>query len=208
MSARTADNREIGRVLANFGAADLRAVIPDPHIRAGLAVLVGTLAEGAIATIRSKNPFESVQFAKLPNGVESESVPGDTPGLRSILISEKHRHEDPRLFAALLAHETLHQDGFDSDTEEAVNDYMLSIVYGQKSLEDPSLPRTFTELTQRLNIFLLALINDRDALGNLRVEICNCTNIFPGSRPPTPPTFAALDDAQPYDWAMLSSTAC
>ena len=68
MSARTADNREIGRVLANFGAADLRAVIPDPHIRAGLAVLVGTLAEGAIATIRSKNPFSSVQFAKLPNG--------------------------------------------------------------------------------------------------------------------------------------------
>ena len=144
---------------------------------------------------------------EVESGKRSRYTPAFDPSSFPRSIGTKTRGCSPPCSRTKLCIRT----GSNSDTEEAVNDYMLSIVYGQESLEDPSLPRTFTELTQRLNIFLLALINDRDALGNLRVEICNCTNIFPGQPAPYAADIRGVGRCTAVRLtlrAMLSSTAC
>jgi hypothetical protein len=89
-----------------------------------------------------------------------------------------------------LAHEVLHEDIPDSNKEELTNTSIETAVYGQLINEDPGLARAGTELARRFNTRLMALINSRDAQGDIRLLSSNTSNVYPGSLAPPLPYFA------------------
>ena len=68
----------------------------------------------------------------------------------------------------------------------------MTFVYAQFANEDPGLVLETTDLTIRFKTLLMALINTRDAQGNIRFVTSDTPNIFPGSNAPLVPSFVAL----------------
>jgi hypothetical protein len=196
------DPQIVKRGLADFDDPQLKQLIPDSRLRAGLATLEGTIGSNAIDVIRS-GVYNQVRFGDVIS-VPAEIAPiaeviappagGTKP---DIVFNQIYQYEDPRLLGVTLSHETLHQDPQDSDTEELIANYLTTLVYGQEVLENPSLARSGTALTRIDNTLLLAVINDRDVQGRLRLEFSE-ENIFPGGSVAVT-TFASIFNPQPGD---------
>jgi hypothetical protein len=176
----------------------VKRVVADPRLRAALAMLKGTVGEGAIDGIKS-GVYSVVYFGTPPaNGPNSspqdtagQVVPDpDRPGKLQIIFDTRYQYEDAKLLAGVLSHEALHEDVADSNKEELTNTAIDTAVYAQLINEDPGLARSGTELSRRFNTALMALINSRDAQGNIRLLSSNTSNVYPGSLAPPLPYFA------------------
>jgi hypothetical protein len=158
----------------------IKKYIPDIRLRTTLALLKGTAADSAINTIKS-GVFNNVSFVELDPGLQGISVTL-SDGTIAAWINSRYQHEDPRLIAPILAHEIFHQNINNSLTEEIICHASDTMIYGQHVLADATLPLQKTELTQRVNMKLMARTNCRDAgTGNLRITSCNGDNLYPNS---------------------------
>jgi hypothetical protein len=175
------DREEVAAGLAVFDSAEIAAIVPDPRLRMGLALLKGTAGEAAIDAIAS-GLYEEVRFEDLGEGGIAQVVlsPG-SPNL-VILFNERYQYEDPRLMAATLAHEGLHQDPPVSPKEELISNAFDALIYGQVVLEAPTVARSKSELSRRANAKLMARLNSRDPAGRLRLFVAQ-GNVYPGGNP-------------------------
>lgn len=166
--------------------AKIQKHVPDLRMRAAVAMLKGTAADGAIKAIQN-GTFSTIDFGtdNIMTSNSSTAAIADstamTDGSQRILVNSRYQHEDPRAIASALSHEVSHQDGENSQAEEQTNYAVESLTYGQYVLADANLPLQKTELTQRRNLELLARMNDRDPnTGNLRLLSAHGSNLYPG----------------------------
>jgi hypothetical protein len=176
----------VAQGMAIYDDPKMKRIVADPRLRAALAMLKGTVGEGAIDGIKS-GVYSQVLFGTPPaNGPNSspqdtaaQVVPDpDRPGKLQIIFDTRYQYEDTKLLAEVLAHETLHEDLPDSNKEELTNTAIETAVYGQFVNEDPGLARSGTELTRRFNTRLMALINSRDAQGHIRLLSSNTSQKY------------------------------
>jgi hypothetical protein len=161
--------RQAAELVFNSNAA--KAKISSPTLRAALAALEGTLARPAInyvinAQTPDGNPkIISIQF--VPPGqlsspfnvAEVHDAQTADPDQQVILFNSTYQAESPFLFLSTMAHEPLHQDPTVTNYEEAVNWTLDRLVYLGQLRRHPSLARTGTELSRRLNSNALLRLN-------------------------------------------------
>jgi hypothetical protein len=189
------DHQIVKRGLADFDNPQLKQIIPDARLRAALALLEGTIGGGSIDRLKS-GIYSQLSFDDLEIGIIALTIPfGDGTG--RIVFNRAFQFEDPRLLAAILCHETLHDLdlGGANNTDELLVNYLHTMVYAQEFLEEPNLAHLGTYLTRFNNTLLMAVINDRDAQGNLRLTTSQ-GNLFPGGSVAVP-NFVALFNPQP-----------
>jgi len=181
------DQQRVAEGLSVFDSPQIAAIIPDPRLGAGLALLLGTAGGGAIEAIEGE-VFESVEFAVPPatDHAYGQVVIDPDTNKPKIIINEKYQHEDPRLLGVALAHESLHQDADAPPAEELMASAIEALTYGQFVEESPGLARSGTELARRQNTKLMALVNSRDAQGNIRLLTAQGNSVYPGSNNPLP----------------------
>jgi len=176
------DREEVAAGLAVFDDAGITAIVPDPRLRAALALLKGTAGEAAIDAIAS-GLYEEARFEVLEAATIAQvrflSPQSPNP---TILFNERYQYEDPRLLATTLAHEALHQDRFVGPKEELINNAIEALIYDQVILEVPTIALSKTELSRRANAKLLARLNSRDSAGTLRLFEAQ-GNVYPGGTP-------------------------
>jgi hypothetical protein len=198
LARRDDDTRRIVKQgLADFDDPQLKQLIPDARLRAGLATLEGTIGSGSIARLKS-GIYTEVSFGDLPIDIVALTIPlNDGSGKAAIVFSQQYQYEDPRLLGVTLSHETLHSFNTSggNNTDELIVNYLHTMVLAQEVLEDPALAHSGTDLTRRFNTLLMAVINDRDSQGNLRLEV-SPGNIFPGGSVVVP-TFVSIFNPQP-----------
>jgi hypothetical protein len=180
-----ASNLRVRLGLVMFDSQRTKDIVPDPHLRAALVSLKGTIGEPAIAGTLD-GTYREVRFADLSQFGDpiAAVVPPSGSNVPEILINEKFQYVDFRLYASTMAREPLHRDSRDSNVsnkEKLIADSIGALVYGQFLLESPELATSDTELARRNNTELMARINTRDAQGNLRL-LSSTGNIFPNSK--------------------------
>ncbi len=159
----------------------LKKVAPDPKIRAAIVNLKGTMGEPALQSYQ-RGDFDSVKFATFNDTAIGRSYTVSNLSRPIARINERYKGEDLRLLSTTVAHEVLHTDPKVSPTEELINGSMDSLMYGKMAVEDPTLARSGTELTRRMNTQLMARLNTRDANGNLSLFTAKGDTIFPGGK--------------------------
>ncbi|MDD5633133.1 MAG: hypothetical protein PHI13_14060 [Methylococcales bacterium] len=167
--------------LAFFNDPIVKSIIPDSRLRAGYAMLLGTPLEGSWDAIRN-GIYPSVYFGTPPNPRAIAMVLSTL----EIVVNEKYQYEDPRLLSPWLGHETLHQDIADYLKEELVATGLTTLTQLQFLKEDPKLATQGTELARRNNTYDMALLNSRDANGNIHIfDNQRGLPIFPNSIDPS-----------------------
>jgi hypothetical protein len=182
------DVTSIRQGLALYDDPALKKVVPDPRLRAGLAMMKGTVGEAAISAFRN-GTFSTVVFGVPPaNGfgldVIAQSIPDGNK--MKVVFNDTYQYENPKLLGTTLCHEGLHQDTLDSNKEELIANAIESVIYGQLANDDEGLARSKTELARRENTKLMALVNSRDANGAIHILSSNTDNVYPGSSNPLP----------------------
>lgn len=176
------NSSQISSGMAVYNDATLKKMVPDPQLRAAVAVLKGTPGEAAIDTIKG-GAYSKVSFATLPSGIIAAVQPDSTGKTKpQLLINNRYQYEDFRQLAPSMAHESLHQDTTDSGREERISHSIETMIYGKLLLEDPTLATSGTELARRQNTKFMARLNSRDANGNLRL-FTSQGNVYPGGTP-------------------------
>lgn len=170
--------RKVKAGLAVYNDAKIKAIVPDPRLRMGLALLKGTAGEAAIGAIKN-GVYKAVRFGATPgtSAAYVDLFPGDTKP--TIVFRDRYQYESPMLFASIWAHEVLHQDPAVFNKEELINSSLEALIHGQILLEDLSIARSGTELTRRRNTQLMGRLNSRDTIGSLRL-LEGQGNIYPG----------------------------
>jgi hypothetical protein len=183
LAARLRNCNDIQAGLAVYNDPAIKSTVPDPRLRAALTSLKGTPGEASIESIKNGD-FKEVGFKDLPDDIIALSQRPTTAGEKpSIFFNTRYQHEDFRLLAPILLHETLHSDSNSSGREERINTTLETMVYGQFALENPNLAKTGTELARRHNTRLMAVLNSRNSDGQLRPFTAQAGNVFPGGRP-------------------------
>lgn len=152
-------------------------VAPDLTLRAAVVSLLGTDAEPLIEIYRdgavSTAGFGAIEPLDDGQGREVHPVALSEPAPRTfgrrVTVNARYRNEDHRLLAATMAHEALHVDDANSAKEELVANLVEMGVYVDLLTEAPEIARSPTELTQRTNGELLALLNTRAEDGRVRI---------------------------------------
>jgi hypothetical protein len=152
--------------MAVYTSRWLAQLAPDPRLRAAVALLVGTPAEGAIDVYRS-GVFSRLAFDNgVPDATAIGAVLVRVRGTRpEVVVHPAFASEDPRVLAMVVAHEALHQDSLVSDTEEQIARTLDTYVYAQMILEEPQLARSGTPLVRAANARLLARLHGRATSG-------------------------------------------
>jgi hypothetical protein len=180
LSKQLGSTSDVNSAMQQFNSTQLKAIVPDPNLRAGLMTLKGTAGESAIDSVMS-GKFAAVKYGPvISNNAIAEvqaAVPPETKP--TIVVNERYKNEDFRLIASSLAHEPLHEDSQIGNKEESIASAMDSLVYGQIVANSPEIASSGTELAQRDNTKLMARINSRDANGNLRLST-STGNVYPG----------------------------
>src|SRR5262249_48360652 len=92
--------------------------VSDVRLRAAVAMLKGTVADGAIDWLKS-GAFDRIVFTNLDPSYKGLSVQY-SDGTKEIQINSRYANEDPRELASIISHELMHQDLVDSVPEEAI----------------------------------------------------------------------------------------
>lgn len=161
-----------------FDSSELKAIIPDPKLRAALVNLRGTTGRSAIDAYAGQI-YSTVDFS---NEVGNQTIARvlTQPGVKPrVAFNPRYKGEDFQLLSATIAHEALHQDISVSDAEELIADAVDITIYAQQLLENPELSRQDTELTRRYNSKLMGRLNSRDENGNPSI-FKSKGNVFPG----------------------------
>ena len=95
---------KIQQGMSVFDDPQITGVVPDPRLRAALALLSGTVGQGAINAIKS-GVYSSVEFGTRPAGVAAQTL-GDSahPGKLKIIVNDNYQYEDPRMIAGLMSY--------------------------------------------------------------------------------------------------------
>jgi len=164
--------------LAVYNDATVTSEVPAPNMRAALASLTGTIADGAIAQFTTNanvtgKPFTVIDFS---TEVSSSAVIAETTGnvvtkrIRT-LFKTSYKGENFLALAPFLAHEAVHQDVVGADPtlpdsihEEEFANAIETYVWAQELTQDPTPASAHTELSTHLNADLLAMLNSGLAL--------------------------------------------
>ncbi|MEB3286815.1 MAG: hypothetical protein VKJ04_04875 [Vampirovibrionales bacterium] len=173
---------DTAKAAATYVDPSVRQVVPDPRLRTALALLQGTAAEGGISSVKNGD-YASIRFSPFPNETGSAVVVTEVGQTKpTILVNERYQYEDPRILSQLLSNEFTHSDQNIGQREELISSVISSSVYAQFVKEDPSLAQSGTELTRRTNTQLMALLNSRDAEGDIRL-LTSSGNVYPNGNP-------------------------
>ena len=186
--------------LATYNDATIKSEIPAPNMRAALASLTGTVADGAIAqfTTGANATGKAFTVVDFSTEVSSAAVIAETTGnvvtkrIRT-LFKTSYEGENFLALAPFLAHEAVHQDLVGADPtlpdsihEEEFANSVETYIWAQELLQSPSVAAAHTELTTHLNADLLAMLNSGLALfprvGEANAPI-NSGNAMPKSSP-------------------------
>jgi hypothetical protein len=156
-----------------YNDAAVKSEFPAPNMRAALASLTGTVADGAIdqytttANVTGK-PFTVVDFS---SEVSNSAVIAETKGTPSTgrlrtLFKTQYEGESFLTLAPFLAHEMVHQDlvGGTPDLQDGIDEEEFAVtvetmVWSQELLVDPTQASNHTALSAHLNEDLLAMLN-------------------------------------------------
>ncbi len=153
------------KIMARFDATVTKNIIPDGNMRAALLSLVGTLAEGAIASILdgtnvSGKAYTIVDFDVPPDSSVpvAQTVIASNGRLRTVIKAE-FKGEPFQAVSAFLAHEALHQDTNTASLyEEEMGNTAEILAYGQQVLADKTFVSTQSALVNRENERLFAML--------------------------------------------------
>ncbi|MFF8911034.1 hypothetical protein [Streptomyces olivaceoviridis] len=198
-------HRAVEEGLAAFSSRRIAAVMPDANLRAALASLAGSPAQGSMRAIR-KGVFRRVLFGSTPNPAAIAQSLGAANGQSDIVFNQRFHYEDFRLLGVILSHETMHQDARLNANEELICTALHTAYYGQLLLLQPRLAASHTELSRRLNTGLMALLNTRDARGKQRLTH-STGNVLPGSATPLPGFGAAFLGVTPSGGTATDPTS-
>jgi hypothetical protein len=198
VTAGTITSAQKTQALGIYNDATITSEFPSANMRAGLASLVGTVAEDAInqyttsANVTGK-PFTVVDFS---TEVSNSAVVAETTGnvttkrIRT-LFKTSFKGESFLTLAPFLAHEAIHQDivGADPALQDGVKEEEFAVtvetmIWAQELNIDPTPASGHTELATHLNADLLAILNSGIALfprvGELAAPILGA-NALPGA---------------------------
>jgi hypothetical protein len=158
---------DAARGLAVFADPLAVAKVPDPRLRAALALLVGTKAEAAVDAILDDSML-GVMFYDLPlvpflPGHDPVPVFAQTESLASkyvILLNRRYQNDHFALLSPFLVHEALHVgDPADGRPEEVVNALLGNTFVTAELLADhPEIVAGRTELSRWLLTFVTGLL--------------------------------------------------
>jgi len=166
------DSAKETATMTRFSSAAAKGTIPDHNLRAALFSLVGTIAEGAIASILdganvTGKPYTILAFQ---TPTDSAVVLGQTTArpsdgrLRTIFRPE-YSGENFVALSDFVAHEALHQDNVFTLEEEEVANTFGTLVAAQQAQVDSSFMKTPSKLVNFfINPALLAMINSGKAI--------------------------------------------
>ncbi|MGP3982601.1 hypothetical protein [Streptomyces sp. KR80] len=206
--ARRCPNR-VARGLTLFLADPaLRKTVPDPNLRAAASSLLCTYGEPAVTALRD-GTFSRVGYGKLPADTSAEvgssGEPEDAP---YITVNKRYRYEDFRTLAAVVFHETLHQDEEVTNKEELINSALDALVQAQQYLSDPRPATSGTELTRWVNAQLLARINSGSGTRLGLFTMNRADPDYPGGAPrPFAAVFEPLGDDTPGNSVLRETLA-
>jgi hypothetical protein len=182
--------------LARYNSTKAQTIISNANLRAGLASLVGTVGEKAIAAIldgdnSTGKAWTVVAFSTGVSGSAeiAETTRTSTNRLRT-LFKTQYVGEPFQVLGAKLAHEAMHQDLVDGVKEEQYVNTVETMVYAQQLLGDSTVATLGTEVTKFDNGKLYALLESGRALfprvGVLAGPILRSSaGIFPNSVTPS-----------------------
>lgn len=193
---------------AIFNDAAAQQKIPSPSLRAAVAALKGTVAEGAIDFVLSAEvspgtpKITAIRFVEPSAGCGALSTAwiacsvdaGSSGEQRAIEINSRYRAESPFLHTNAVAHEVLHSDGVNSNYEEITNYTFQYLVYLQQLSRHPDLATLGTELARRSNSSGLARLNSGAGSALGLYETNGHRQLFPASTTSTSTSWFALLD--------------
>jgi hypothetical protein len=160
------DSAKKTATMTRYSSAAAKGTIPDHNLRAALFSLVGTFAEGAIASwldganVTGK-PYTIITF-QTPNNpdvpvAETSARPSD--GRLRTVFQPEFKGESFIALSDWVAHEALHQDNVFTLQEETVATTFGHLIAAQQAQVDSSFLKTPTKLVNGINDALLALVN-------------------------------------------------
>ena len=161
---RGSDDGSANRALGIYDSIPTE-IVPSPKLRAALAGLTGTFAQGAIDSfLTGENctgkPARTIAF-QTPPGNENlvARVTYHTSGARVISINPFAEGERIEHLMPILAHEAIHCDKDDGLVEEVAATAFDGFLYLQLVAADPELASIRTRVARELNIDAVAMIN-------------------------------------------------
>ena len=148
------------RARARFDDPEVAHRVPDPAVRAALALLTTTVAEPlADAFVAGDSPVETITVTAMPgSGRTFGAVDGAGPGARA--LNDRYAAEDPMVIAPSLAHH-LGWCALGDRYEEVLLHALLAMVHVQWTSVVPGVAHLGTELTRRQNSMALTLLDSR-----------------------------------------------
>lgn len=177
------DPTATARADARFTDDAVRRRVPDPLLRAALALLTTTVAEPlADAFVAGTTPVATLGIAPMPgSGRTFGPLDGGEPGER--WCNDRYAAEHPVVVAPSLAHH-LGWQALGDRFEEVVLHAVLAMVHVQWVAVDPAVAHLGTELTRRQNSMALTLLHSRHP-GSSRpaIRADDGTGTLPGGDP-------------------------
>ena len=176
------DMAVVNHALDLFDKSSVKARIPDPNLRATFVSLLGTFTAPEVNPFLSHGAFTTIDFGAVADSSSTaESQPAGSQ--RTIVVNQRYRNEDFRLFLGILAHEILHEDSVDNNTEETLNNAVTGMVNLQILSRTPDAAYLKTELARRANTLALAFFNSRNAGSpNSQIVAPRGTAVYPGGQ--------------------------
>lgn len=158
---------QVQAVLLKFDAAETKAIIPEPELRAGLLSLTGTVARDAINAVLTADNSSGTAYSALlydENVTAGVAVSIGLPnGLREIHFNMALRGTSIQAMGALMTHEVMHQDDTNSQQEEIFSDVARAFTWYQFLARQPSLSAVNSAMIRSNNSVLLAMVNSGDS---------------------------------------------
>ncbi|HET8522592.1 MAG TPA: hypothetical protein VFL82_05115, partial [Thermomicrobiales bacterium] len=193
LDARKVASAERSRLLRLYSARATKDLIPDPSLRAAVALLGATAPWNAsmAAVLDGENSTKqplTVQFADLDGS--TLVVRGSLNGRPAVLINSWLEGESPEILASYIVEATLLGDDAPTEDEAVAGALLGSLVYADALTVDPDLAVGQTWGVIQRNRDLLALINssawsatsdvtNADSIGFLRASN-GAPDILPG----------------------------
>lgn len=151
--------------LAQYNDATVQSIVPDANLRAAMLSLYGTVGQPAIdAMLNGDNqtgkPQTVVDFStEVSSGADvAETLVVKGNRLRT-LFKESYAGEPFEALSTWVAHEAMHQDTPDGQSEAIATNIVESMVWAQQLEVDSSYVNTHTALVKLENDKLYAMLN-------------------------------------------------
>src|SRR5439155_13446471 len=180
--------------MTRYSSAAAKGTIPDHNLRAALFSLVGTFAEGAIAswldgTNVTGKPYTTITFQDPgdPTVEVAKTTARPSDGRLRTVFLPTFQGEPFQALSAWVAHEALHQDNLFTLQEEVAAVTFGTLIYAEQGAVDPNFLKAGTALVAKENNKLLAFVNSGKTIfpyvGVLEAPNLNANlGVFPGQK--------------------------